>query len=66
MAQLFSLGHIRTMTFDAICVLITGLSFTGLGFIMRKQHKKNWQAFIFGGATMFALALLSMIFGWGL
>jgi hypothetical protein len=54
------------MTFDAICVLITGLSFTSLGFIMRKQQKKNWQAFIFGGATMFALALLSMIFGWGI
>jgi hypothetical protein len=33
---------------------------------MHKQKKKNWQAFIFGGATMFALALLSIIFGWGL
>jgi hypothetical protein len=65
-AQLFSLGHILAMTDDAGCVLMTGLIFTGLGFIMRKQKKKNWQAFIFGGATMFALALLSIIFGWGL
>jgi hypothetical protein len=54
------------MTDGAFWVLYTGLLFTGLGFMMRKQRKKNWQAFVFGGATMFALALLSIIFGWGL
>lgn len=54
------------MTFYSFGVLNMGLSFTILGFIMRKQKKKNWQAFFFGGTTMFTLALLSMIFGWGL
>jgi hypothetical protein len=52
------------MTTDATSVLIIGLVFTSLGFGMRKQQKKNWQAFIFGGAAMCAIVLLSVIFGW--
>jgi hypothetical protein len=54
------------MSFDQICVTGTGVSFTGLGFIMRKQQKKNWQAFLFGGIMMLAIVVLSLIFGWPL
>jgi hypothetical protein len=54
------------MSFDQICVGIVGISFSGLGLIMRKQQKKDWRAFLFGGITMLVIVVLSLVFGWRL
>jgi hypothetical protein len=54
------------MSFDQICTGLAGISFTGLGILMRKQQKRDWRAFLFGGITMLTIVILSLIFGWSL
>ena len=48
-----------------LAVLGAGISFTGIGVLMRRQ-KKNWKAFLFGGITLLVLAVLSLLFGFSL
>jgi hypothetical protein len=40
-----------------------GISFTGLGLLMRKENKKNWKAFLLGGIAMFLLVVISLVTG---
>ncbi len=40
--------------------LVMGVSFTCLGLVMRKQHKKNWKAFLFGGIAMLVFVIVSI------
>jgi hypothetical protein len=54
------------MSFDQICTGIAGISFTGLGILMWKQQKKSWQAFLFGGITMLAIVVLSVMFSFSI
>ncbi len=54
------------MSFDQICICIVGISFTGLSVLMRKQQKKDWRAFLFGGITLLIIVILSLVFDWKL
>ncbi len=40
--------------------ILVGVSFTCLGVVMRKQHKKNWKAFLIGGVAVLVFAILSI------
>jgi hypothetical protein len=40
-----------------------GISFTGLGLVMRRQNQKNWKAFLFGGIAILTLVIISRVFG---
>ena len=48
-----------------LAVLGAGISFTGIGVLMRRQ-KKNWKALLFGGITLLVLAVISLLFGFSL
>ena len=54
------------MTFYHISIGLTGICFTSLGIIMRKQQKKDWRAFLVGGIVMLAAVILSLVFGFSL
>jgi hypothetical protein len=54
------------MNFYQIGIGLVGISFTGLGILMRKQQKRDWRAFILGGITMLAVVILSLVFGFSL
>jgi ABC-type proline/glycine betaine transport system permease subunit len=55
------------MTITHVAVIGAGISFTGLGLLMRRAgKKKNWKAFLIGGITMLVLATLSLLFGFSL
>jgi hypothetical protein len=54
------------MSFYHITISLAGISFTSLGILMRKQQKKDWRAFLFGGITMLAVVILSLVFGFSL
>jgi len=53
------------MNITHFAIVGVGISFTGLGLILRKQ-KKNWLAFFIGGITMLVLVALSLIFGFSI
>lgn len=54
------------MSLDHILVTVVAVCFTGIGVQMRKQQNKQWRAFFFGGVTILAIVILSLIFGWQL
>ncbi len=46
-----------------LATLGAGVSFTGLGLLMRKENKKNWKAFLLGGVAMLVLVVISLVTG---
>jgi hypothetical protein len=49
---------------DSITIMTFGATFIAIGIELRKQQKKNWRAFIFGGATFIAIVILALLLGW--
>jgi len=56
-------SQIENMNLMHISALGAGISFTGLGLLMRKENKRNWKAFLFGGIAMLVLVVISLVTG---
>jgi hypothetical protein len=54
------------MSFSHITIGLVGITFTWQGVLMRKQQKKDWRIVYFGGITMLAVVILSLVFGFSL
>ncbi len=53
----------ENMTLTHLSTFGIGIGFTGVGLLLRKEHKKNWKAFLLGGIAMLVLVFVSLIFG---
>jgi len=42
--------------------IVMGVSFTCLGLVMRKQQKKNWKAFLFGGVAVLLFVFFRLLY----
>jgi hypothetical protein len=49
-----------------IPLFIVFACFVGLGVGMRRQNKKDWRAFLYGGIVLLTIVILAAIFGWRL